>query len=406
VSLLSANITVQVSYLEAAMVLEARTETVNTNYGDEQAEMADYLRAGEKRALALGNRGPIRFNADGSLAEEILEAYWRCGFYVFTGVLEKPELADIEADVNDILERAPASEGALFDAQGQPALAVDCEAPTLYWARPLSDPLGGTEIANGRHPARMFEPQPAADAPEKVIFLVLGSLQFSEACLRVYGHPWLLQVAAAIHGPDFTPFNEALFIKQPGLGSSVAWHQDGVTHWDSPNFDQGTHGFNFMAQLYGSTAANGLWLVPGTHKHGKLDIKAMADEAGTDRLPDAVPMLCDAGGVGICNRQTLHGSFANTSPDTRVTVNFGFHRRSSVLGVTAGGVHNARATYDEARIHERARMIAYGIDARRQRFPAEEAYVYEPFIGQEDQHRWNETARAAVKDYNLLDLSI
>ena len=100
------------------MVLEARTETVNTNYGDEQAEMADYLRAGEKRALALGNRGPIRFNADGSLAEEILEAYWRCGFYVFTGVLEKPELADIEADVNDILERAPASEGALFDAQG------------------------------------------------------------------------------------------------------------------------------------------------------------------------------------------------------------------------------------------------------------------------------------------------
>jgi ectoine hydroxylase-related dioxygenase (phytanoyl-CoA dioxygenase family) len=125
-----------------------------------------------------------------------------------------------------------------------------------------------------------------------------------------------LQVAAAIHGPDFTPFNEALFIKQPGLGSSVAWHQDGVTHWDSPNFDQGTHGFNFMAQLYGSTAANGLWLVPGTHKHGKLDIKAMADEAGTDRLPDAVPMLCDAGDVGICNRQTLHGSFANTSPDT------------------------------------------------------------------------------------------
>ena len=204
------------------MVLEARTETVNTNYGDEQAEMADYLRAGEKRALALGNRGPIRFNADGSLAEEILEAYWRCGFYVFTGVLEKPELADIEADVNDILERAPASEGALFDAQGQPALAVDCEAPTLYWARPLSDPLGGTEIANGRHPARMFEPQPAADAPEKVIFLVLGSLQFSEACLRVYGHSSLLPVAAAIHGPDFTPFNEALFIKQPGLGSSVA----------------------------------------------------------------------------------------------------------------------------------------------------------------------------------------
>ena len=388
------------------MALEARTATVKTDYGSEQAAMDAYLRAGEKRALALGNRGPIRFNPDGSLAKEILDAYWRCGFYVFTGVLEQDELEDIESDISEMLERAPIDENALVDAAGRPALGADCEAPTLFWASPLSDPFGGTDLANGRHPARMFEPTPAADAPEKVIYLVLGSLQFSDACLRVYGHPQLLGVAAGIHGADFTPFNEALFIKQPGLGSSVAWHQDGVTHWDSPDFDQGTHGFNFMAQLYGSTAANGLWLVPGTHKHGKVDIKAMVDAAGSDRLPDAVPMLCAPGDVGISNRQTLHGSFANTSSDTRVTINFGFHRRSSVLGVTAGGVHNAVATYDEARIHERSRLIAYAIDARQQRFPAERRYVYQPFVGQEDDYRWDGAARSALKDYNLLDLSI
>ena len=27
--------------------------------------------------------------------------------------------------------------------------------------------------------------------------------------------------------------------KQPGLGGSVAWHQDGVTHWDSVDWDEG-----------------------------------------------------------------------------------------------------------------------------------------------------------------------
>jgi hypothetical protein len=33
------------------------------------------------------------------------------------------------------------------------------------------------------------------------------------------------------------------FVKQPGLGGSVAWHQDGVTHWNSSDLDEGTHGF-------------------------------------------------------------------------------------------------------------------------------------------------------------------
>ena len=79
-------------------------------------------------------------------------------------------------------------------------------------------------------------------------------------------------MAAAVNGEDFLPFSDALFIKEPGKGASVAWHQDGTTHWDSPTWDQGTHGFNFMAQLYGCTPANGVWVVPGTHKVGHIDI--------------------------------------------------------------------------------------------------------------------------------------
>jgi Phytanoyl-CoA dioxygenase (PhyH) len=380
--------------------------TPGVDYGPEEAAMQAYLREGERRAHALGNRGPIRFDAAGRIHPEILDAYWRCGFYVFEGVLQPDELADIEADIHDILDRLPRERGAAVDARGRPALAADCKAPTLFWAKPLGDPMGGTKAANGRHPVKMFEPKASSDAPKEVVYLILGSLQFSEAALRVYGHPGLLAVAAAVNGEDFVPFNEALFIKEPGRGASVAWHQDGVTHWDSPDWDQGTHGFNFMAQLYGCTPANGVWVVPGSHKLGKADIKARVAAAGTERLPDAVPIICRPGDVAITNRQTVHGSFANTSPDWRVTLNFGFHRRRSVLGVEAGGVHNARAVYDAARIRERARVIGYAIDARRRRFPDETPFVYRPHAEGSETWRWEAAAKAGMRDYNLLDLSI
>ena len=49
-----------------------------------------------------------------------------------------------------------------------------------------------------------------------------GSLQFSDAALRMYAHPDLLRVAEAFNGPDFSPFNEVIWIKHPRLGGSVA----------------------------------------------------------------------------------------------------------------------------------------------------------------------------------------
>ena len=377
-----------------------------TDYSAEEAAMRAYFRDGEARAQALGNRGPVRYTADGQIHPDILEAYWRCGFYIFERVLGEEELKDIEADLHDILNRLPVEKGSPIDAHGRPALGADCKAPTLFWSKPLADPFGGTDLANGRHPVKMVEPTPAADAPKEIVYLILGALQFSDACLRVYGHPDLLAIAAAVNGPDFTPFSDAIFIKEPGRGASVAWHQDGVTHWDSPNWDEGSHGFNFMSQLYGCTPANGLWVVPGSHKLGRVDIKQRVADAGCERLPDAVPFVCGPGDLAITNRQCLHGSFANTSPDWRVTLNFGCHRRKSVLGVSGGGIHNAPSIYDDDRIRERSRVIGYAIDARRQRFPHETPFEYKPFVESGTHPAWDAAAKASMKDYNLLDLSI
>ena len=365
-----------------------------------------YVREGERRAFELGNRGPIRFEDDGRLAQEITDAYWRCGFYVLEGALAAEELDDLRSDMKYAFERAPYRKDATVDAQGRPALGVDLARPTFHFARPLSDPYGGTDLNSGRHPARMDEPPPPDDAPDYVISSISSPAQVMDSCLRLYGHPQLLAVAENINGADFTPFTESVIVKRAGLGPSVAWHHDGTTHWDSPDWDEGTHGFNFMAQLYGSTAENGVWLLPGSHKQGKMDIKAMVEENGSDRLAGAAPMVCEPGDVVMSNRQALHASFANTSPQRRITINFGFHRRRAALN--ARTMQNGKeVVYDAERIHERSRLIALAIDARQQRFPHEARYVYQPLAGQEDENRWSEATRESIlKNYNLRDLGL
>ena len=381
-------------------------EACAANYGEHAEAMREYLLSGEQKALEMDNRGPIVFEKDGSLAKEIVATYNKYGFYVFTGVLKEDELKDIEEDLEQLKQQFPTHPGSKLTADGSPALGADCLAPTLVWSKPLGDPLGGSALANGRHQVKLHEPKAADDAPEMAPFILLGSLQFSETCLRVYGHPQLLKVAEEINGKDFAPFNESLFIKEPGIGAAVSWHQDGTIHWDSENFDDGIHGFNFMAQVYGSTAVNGVWVLPGSHKEGKIDITQLVEKSGSERITNTVPLVCDAGDVIMCNRQLVHGSFANTGFEPRITVNMGFHRRSSVLGFMGAGTHNEAQIFDEALIAKRSEVIGYGIDARRQRFPDETPFKYQPFVEAGLKFEWNAAAKDDIHDYNTRDLSI
>ena len=213
-------------------------------------------------------------------------------------------------------------------------------------------------------------------------------------------------MAEAVNGEDFTPFHEGLFIKDAGLGAAVSWHQDGDTHWDNPDFDQDIHGFNFMGQLYGSTAVNGVWVIPGTHKNRRADIVKLVTDAGTERLPQAVPIICNAGDVVINNRQIVHGSFANTGFEPRLTINFGFHKRSSVLNVLGAGIHAEAAVFDENFIAERSRVMGLAIAARKLHYPNETPYDYKPLAGQQLDFKYDAAAQAGLLDYNLMDLSI
>jgi hypothetical protein len=369
--------------------------------------MAGYTVRGVERGRQLDNRGPLRRNESGNLHPDILSAYWDKGFYIFEGLVDADEIRLLRDDMQYLFDHAPTGRGAVYDAQGRPAFGQQFKRNPYTFVKPLSDPWGGTDLLGGRHPVAMTQPAPADKDTKEVIFIMQGMCQIMDSGLRLYGHPDLLSIAQAVNGDDFVPYNDAIFVKPAGLGGAVAWHQDGVTHWNATNWDMGIHGFNFQVQLYACTPANCLWVVPGTHKLGKLDIKTMVQANGSEYLPDAIPLTCEPGDVTIVNRQLLHGSFANTSPNLRVSLTFGFHRRQAVLGARGALSQAAGEVYDEQRIFERACVIPVAIDARSQFYPSQLPFDYQPFAGLTDEYRYNDATKASViQDYNLKDLSI
>ena len=47
-----------------------------------------------------------------------------------------------------------------MDARDRPALGVGCEAPTLFWPKPLGDPFSATGQADNRHPVNSLAADP------------------------------------------------------------------------------------------------------------------------------------------------------------------------------------------------------------------------------------------------------
>ena len=237
--------------------------------GPEEAEVLRRAEEeGTRRALALGNRFPLRF--DSRSLDEIHQAFERCGFCVLSEVVEAHELDTLTQEFEGMLARAPAREGEATAADGQPAFQPEAWS----WAEALGDPTGG----RGRAPAQMrrFPPPPGHEG--RVISGSGRHLGWFEAGLRLYAHPKLLRLAAHLLGEDFCRFNEGLQIKMPHVGPSVAWHQDGTTHWapdGSALLSGPQHGFNIQVLLYGSNAVNGVWFLPGSHRTGRCDIAAM-----------------------------------------------------------------------------------------------------------------------------------
>merc|ERR1711959_107017 len=117
-----------------------------------------------------------------------------------------------------------------------------------------------------------------------------------------------------------------------------------------------------------------------------------------EMLPNAVPMLMNPGDVGVHNRNCVHGAFPNMSPERRLTMVMSYYNRRYVLDAKARPATNAKEAerlialgkqvirgklvMDAAHIRDKCRIIQVAIDARRERYPNETPYVYEPLVGE------------------------
>ena len=351
----------------------------------------EYCQAGRERAMKLGNRGPMRFDEDDRLAQDILDAYHRTGFYVFTGVLSQEEVDELTSEFDRVLDNAPVSKDSKIDKHGRPVKFAG------YYSL-SSDELfqrGGTEESSAE-----------VDAPA-IVGLVSHPLMMMDSALRVYGHPQILQMVEGVNGPDFIPFHESVFHKGAGEGPPTPWHQDGRTHWtedgeslEQPDGSGKTHGFNLSVSWTHCTPENCLWVIPGSQRRWCLANGGKFPPI-TERLENAVPMMLAPGDCGMVNRSSLHGSYPNQSSERRVTMVLGFHQRSSAIGTETTNVHAFKLPgkvksikYTEDYVLRRTRMIPLAIDARRQRYRDEVPYIYKgSYVGE---GVWNEQARAEI----------
>jgi hypothetical protein len=369
--------------------MDAQTKTPVRMQADFSPEEWDeFCEDGRQRALALGNRGPMRWDGEGRLAADIVDSYRRNGFYVFTDVVAPDEVACLEAEFDQLLDNAPAAKDGEVDRYGRPVVHAG------YYSMSAAKLFGRSEEAASERP---------------VVGLVSHPLMMMDSALRVYAHPDILRMVEAVNGPDFIPFHESIFHKSAGEGPPTPWHQDGRTHWaaDGESLAQldgsgETHGFNLNVSWSHCTPQNCLWVVPGSNRRWRL-ANGGSFPKPTEVVPEAVPVLMGPGDCALIDRSSLHGSYRNLSPERRVTMVLGYHKRSSAIGVSTTNVHAFKLpggdnikdiTYSEDYVLRRARMIALAIDARRQYYPDETPYTYRgAYIGNGD---WNEETRAEI----------
>jgi hypothetical protein len=146
--------------------------------------------------------------------------------------------------------------------------------------------------------------------------------------------PRLLDYAEDLLGPSFFLWGSQFFVKEPGDGSIVPWHQD-AQYWPlSPR----RHVTVFVAFTDCDRENACMEVIPGTHRAGLLRHHTTTDgryvlrqeiDAGEFDPADAMPLELRAGEISLHHDGIAHGSGANLSDRPRI----GFTMRFSATEV-------------------------------------------------------------------------
>ncbi|NQV98292.1 MAG: phytanoyl-CoA dioxygenase family protein [Rhodospirillales bacterium] len=139
-------------------------------------------------------------------------------------------------------------------------------------------------------------------------------------------HPKVLDAVESVLGPNLMVWGSSLFIKDPGEGTYVTWHQDS-TYWGLSKPEVTTA----WIALSPATAQSGcMKMMPGTHKWDQLAHVDTLDEknlltrgqeiAVEVNEADGVLVELEPGQMSLHDVQIVHASDPNQANDRRIGV--------------------------------------------------------------------------------------
>lgn len=204
---------------------------------------------------------------------------------------------------------------------GMPLALTDVQVEhyrTEGWLSPL-DVLTEAEAAAARAQLDAFEAEhgPFGTRPERS----RAYLPFTWVD-DIMRHPRLLDMVEDLIGPDILCWNAIFWIKEPGAGSFVGWHQDS-TYWGLDNRELVTV---WVALTDASEQAGCMSVLPGSHRQTlqheetyDVDNLLTRGQHIDDIDPaDTVAMPLRPGQASFHNVATAHGSGPNRSDDRRI----------------------------------------------------------------------------------------
>lgn len=138
--------------------------------------------------------------------------------------------------------------------------------------------------------------------------------------------PAILDVVEGLLGPDLLVWSVELFIKEPGDGTHVTWHQD-ITYWGMGETNEEVTAWLALSDV--TVEAGCMRFIPGSHKNGIVDhTDTFADDNLLSRGQHitnvdetaAVPGPLQPGEISLHHGRTFHASAPNRSHDRRVGV--------------------------------------------------------------------------------------
>lgn len=141
---------------------------------------------------------------------------------------------------------------------------------------------------------------------------------------RIARTPAILDAVETLLGENLLVWSVELFIKEPGDGNFVSWHQD-ITYWGMGDTDEEVTAWLALSDV--SIEAGCMRFVPGSHRGGIVkhddtfrasNLLSRGQEIGGIDESSAVPGPLKPGEMSLHHGRCFHASAPNRSGDRRI----------------------------------------------------------------------------------------